>query len=401
MKLDPLSKSTYKNWLKCPWKAHAHKNLGFVDVSGPAALMGIEFHYLLAEVLAGRMTLEQAIAAASTKEIGWWLENTWQWLPFLPDQPLLLEEHIEIDKKGKRLGREDKGKGIAHGILDVIVEENPDEILVVDWKSGRWIADDPFERHNYAGLLAHAAFPKARVIKFQLNFVRFQSTLESVYTFEDERNVHILEPGGKEVRLYDQKGPLLAWIGSIRNRIRQTKCEPRPGAHCTNWYGRPCIFNGYECPLSENLPAVMDDFVLTNDPVAALKAIKNQEDITPANAGLALQAIHQMQSVLERVEGQIKDWSKEHGDFAVGQSRYGWGKRKKYEVDKEYVLRTLFEANLTYNEIAKAVNISKSSIDKLPASFADLKEAIEALGINELDGTPSFGPVAPQEEDEE
>jgi hypothetical protein len=401
VRLDPLSKSTYKNWLKCPWKAHAHKNLGLVDVSGPAALNGQEFHYLLAEALSGRMTLERAIAAASIEEIGWWLENTMRWLPFLPDQPLLLEEHIVIDKKGKRLDSKDKEQGIAHGILDVIVEENEDQILVVDWKSGRWVQDDQFERHNYAGLLAHAAFPDARVIRFQLQFVRFQSTLESIYTFEDERNVHILEPNGKELKLYDQRGPLLAWIAAIRNRIRQTKCEPRPGAHCTNWFGRPCIFNGYECPLSENLPAVMDDFVLTNDPVAALKAIKNQEAVTSKNAGLALQAIQQMQSVLERVEGQVKDWSKEHGDFAMGQSRYGWGKRKKYEVDKAYILRALFESDLTYNEIAKAVNISKSSIDKLPAGFADLKEAIEALGINELDGTPVFGPVAPQEEDEE
>jgi hypothetical protein len=361
--------------------------------------MGQEFHHLTEEVLAKRLTLDEAIAEVSAPEIGYWLETTFDAaLPFDADGELLLEEYVMIDSKGRRLTADQSSKAVSHGYLDVMTLLTPDTLLIVDWKSGRWEQDDIFERHSYAGLLGHAAFPQARVIRFQLRFVRSGHVLESVYTWEDERTVHIVDPRGKEFRMRDPKGPFLAWLGAVRNKIRLTKAEPRPGAHCTKWYGKPCIFHGAECPLSANLPAAMDDFVMQADPIAALMSIKNNVDIIPASAGLAYQAITQMEAVLDRIKDSIKDWSKTYGSFQVGDTPYGWGTKEKGIVDKKFVIEQLFESGLSYADIAKVINISRSSLKKLPAG--DLRDVVFDLGIK-TKPVPTFGTLNGTGEEEE
>lgn len=73
MKLTPLSKSTWATFELCPWKAHAHKNLGLESIAGPAAEAGKEAHSLIENVLRNEMTPEQAMDAASTPEIAEWV----------------------------------------------------------------------------------------------------------------------------------------------------------------------------------------------------------------------------------------------------------------------------------------------------------------------------------------
>lgn len=387
MKLDPLSKSSYKRFLTCPWLAHAIKNLGFEDAYGAAAAWGVAFHELIAEVLAGRLTLEQAMAKAQDEEMATMLDRTLILIPQVgPDAKV--EEHVLVDKNGKRTNKEDKA--VAHGYLDLMDPQDDDLVDITDWKTGRWVKDDPFERHMYGGLLAHAVYPKARIIRFRLRYTRTDEVLESVYTWEDKNNLHILAPDGKESRMHDAKGPMNAWIAAIRNQIRQTKAEPRPGEWCTKHYGRPCVFNGTLCPLSQNADKALEAFVLQKDPIQALMAARNGV-ITKSTAGLVFQAIGQMETVLGNIKKAVEEWSKENGDFKVGESVYGWQSKRKHKVDATFALETLFEAGLSYEEISRAVNISRTSLHRLSKrDYPDLREALE-LGISEVDGPEIFG----------
>jgi hypothetical protein len=387
MKLDPLSKSSYKRFLTCPWKAHAVKNLGFEESYGPAAAWGVEFHELIAKVLQKELTLEQALPKARDDEMAAMLDRT---LILLPNFRGKAEEHVLVDKNGKRTDKEEKA--IVHGYLDVMIQEDDETALVIDWKTGRWEQDDVFERHLYAGMLARAIFPKVRAIRFQLRFTRSGNILESIYTWEDKNNLHILAPDGSESTMYDVKGPMNAWIAGIRNAIRQTKAEPRPGEWCVKNYGKKCDFNGNICPLSQNADKALEAFVMQKDPIQALMAARNGV-ITQSTAGLVYQAIGQMESVLENVKDAVKNWSKENGNFKVGDSEYGWFNRKVYSVDEAFALETLFEAGLSYAEIAKVVNLSKTSLGRL--SKRNYPELIEALqfAIDRKDGPPTFGAI--------
>jgi cytochrome c556 len=69
MLLTPLSKSTWSNFEKCPWKAHAHKNLRIKSESSLAAEIGVKTHELIAGVLKGEIPFEEIDLYAETPEI--------------------------------------------------------------------------------------------------------------------------------------------------------------------------------------------------------------------------------------------------------------------------------------------------------------------------------------------
>lgn len=69
MLLTPLSKSTWTNFEKCPWKAHAHKNLKIKSEYGLAAEIGVKAHELIAGVLKDEIPFEDIDLFAETPEI--------------------------------------------------------------------------------------------------------------------------------------------------------------------------------------------------------------------------------------------------------------------------------------------------------------------------------------------
>jgi hypothetical protein len=69
MFLQPLSKSTYSTFEKCPWKAHAHKNLGIPSESSPAAELGVKAHELIAAILKGEISKEDIDVFAEDNDI--------------------------------------------------------------------------------------------------------------------------------------------------------------------------------------------------------------------------------------------------------------------------------------------------------------------------------------------
>lgn len=75
MNLSPLSKSTWQTFEKCPWKAHAHKNLGLESIAGPAAEAGKEAHSLIEQIIKGEISPEDAMASASDPEIADWVQT--------------------------------------------------------------------------------------------------------------------------------------------------------------------------------------------------------------------------------------------------------------------------------------------------------------------------------------
>lgn len=69
MYLQPLSKSTYSTFEKCPWKAHAHKNLGIPSKSSPAAELGVKAHELIAAILKKEISQDDIDIFAETDDI--------------------------------------------------------------------------------------------------------------------------------------------------------------------------------------------------------------------------------------------------------------------------------------------------------------------------------------------
>ena len=73
------------------------------------------------------------------------------------------------------------------------------------------------------------------------------------------------------------------------------------------------------------------------------------------------------------------------------------GRRKeKSSVDKEFVLEQLFQSGMSIEDIAKVINISKTSLKKGKLSD-ELKEVILDLGVTTTQ-VPEFGTLNPDKE---
>lgn len=394
MKLQPLSKSKYGDFLKCPWKAHALKNLGFEDKWGGAADMGIEMHDIVARILAGEITEEQGFGLASSPEVRWLVKRALE-LSLVQSDNVQLEHRVKIDKKGKITDLE--SKAMAHGILDIIEPDEGSGILRVDdWKSGKWEKDNEFERHLYAGVLAHALFPDYPKIRFNLIFVRSGNILTSDYAYAKKGDVTITAPDGSITVMSDPKGGMLAWIQAIVRRIEHTPAKPNPGAHCTNWYGSPCVFHGFECPLSSKLPATthaaLPDYEGYKKGFLMLK--DHPDTITdPELVSDGYFAATQLEAAIRAVKHNAEEWSRINGSFKIGDSVFGWHDKPSYQVDEAFVLKTLIDAGVPYEDIARCVNVSKTSISKLSKkNYAEIRDALEALAITKVNKS-RFGAI--------
>jgi hypothetical protein len=389
MILTPLSKSTYGTFEKCAWKAHAHKNLKLESKPGPAAIIGSETHSLIEAILKGEMTFSDVSEVASSPEIVSWIQRALAY-PWPENSELFIERHGMIGSDGQLVDSEDKA--ILHGYMDVFWRQYEDTARFRDWKTGTWAVWNEFESHLYAlGTKCH--FPGVTKVIAELCYLRTGQVIRTCYEWKDNDTYCIIikDDGSKDI-LWGEQNPILEYFLVRIKQIESTEPIPTPGKHCMNWYGTPCQFLGKECPLTDSQMVTTISKEL-EDPRRFTKAIKDVLSGKPLNhqkASDAYYAIQQMQGLMLSAEKTVQEWSKENGPILVGDSMYGWKKGIRYQVDVPYVLEKLLDANIPIEDLAKALNVSKTSISRLGKEYKDIKNTLLREAVNVVDGDDKF-----------
>ncbi len=357
----PLSKSTYAIAAVCPFKAYAHKVLKIPAETTDAAKNGTEVHRLWGLVLSGHIGVERAMAVAPNDEVKELIREA------ILREPIPWEDRQVFELKLCMEG--------FIGYLDRCgINPTTGEWFVEDLKTGSYEYDDEFERDLYTYLYwRHAG---VRAVKFYRFFCRTGTVQEFFYPAE-----HL------ETVVKDKLQKALEYIVN-------TDPIPKPGLHCENWYGAPCRFLGKECPASEFVPVVADKFMpsTANDLGKAFLDVFHG-DITPEKASKAYLASQQLKQACERVIDEIKNFTRDNGPIEVGGQLLGWQERKSYDVDKEFVLKTLLDADVPVEDIARVVSISKTSIGRLPKYWGKLKNQLWTLAVTETESEPKFGKI--------
>lgn len=400
MILKPLSKSTLAVFRVCPFKAHAFKNLGFERPSGFLAQTGKLIHDFRDRIERQALTLEEAVSQIKDPEIAALLEKTVLNDPFHGSEfQKLTEAHVKIDAEGNWVETDDQAA--AYGYLDKVVFL-PDELVVDDLKTGTLEYDDVFERHLYAGLLARAAQPGYDRIRFVRYFCRSGNRHEYLYEWKKLKNgstaLYVTGPTGKRSRIRGKHhNPLVIYLQKILREIERTSPDPRPGSHCKNWFGAPCVFRGNVCPLTSNLPRIVSVPGEANpaEPLvkyAFLAFLKNTSPdniigMSPELASRAFDAVQQLEAGIKEVEKKLKMWAENNGHISLHGESYGWDFRQELQIDKEKALEILLSNNLSLSDIARAVNISRTSVEKLPKPFAQIRNHILSTSRSQLKKT--------------
>lgn len=404
MNLTPLSKTTHRTFCVCPWKAHAHKNLGFPHHSGPAADIAVEVRLLLAQVLEGTLTHGEAHQKATSTEIAGLVARTLAADPASHTVPQMVRQYVAIDKRGCLVSSDPKTvpeNACAHGYLDRIVPDWNGELLVVEWKTRHVEQDDPFSRHLHAGLLARALFPKALKVRFVREYVRTGKRPSWLYTFnQDGTEVCIQGPRGRPKRMHDDQGPLQAYLQAVVRRIEATAPEPFPGEHCTNWHGAPCQFLGRECPAESPVLALIDADVASESHQASSEVLQSMATdpdyvITPEQASWAWTGVSQLEQMVSRVKKRLKAWARDNGPIRVGEDRFGWTNRTENVVDAVYALGFMLKAGVPLEAICTSITMSRTSIGRLPGEYDHIREALMAIAVTTRQGKPTFGRMQP------
>lgn len=394
MLLQPLSKSTYTNFLRCPWKAHAHKNLGIPSISGPAAIFGVKTHELIAAVLLGQVKFDEIDIYAESDEMAEMTRFAVSYLTAFVGPDLFVEQYALVGPNGKLIDME--SMAMSHGYLDALFRESAARARFWDWKTGRFEAWNEMESHLYA-LAARAFFPGITEVVAELVFLRSGNVLQTTYQWEDDNTICLVtKPDGSQHQLWSETDPILEYVLVRIDEILATKPEPRPGSHCRNWYGQPCQFFNKECPLfsrpdmERNLPEI----VVNPSYAQALASVLRGEEIDESLASKGLFAVEQMEEFLAHAKDRIKDWSRKNGPITVGKTKYGWSRTVESEVDLPFVINTLMEFDVPLEDWGKILSVSKTSIKHLPKrEYPEVRSLLDSFAITPKPGKPKFGEI--------
>ena len=365
--LLPLSKSTYSAGKKCHRHVYNTKILKLVDGERVEANNGKIVHEWRAKVLPGATDLDTALGQISDPEITELLcyAIAKSVYPYEPGQKL--EQHYQ--------------NPLFHGYIDRAGRVN-NRLFVEDLKTGRWENDDELERDLYSVLVWDAeATPDDNELTFVRFFCRSGNHHEFSYTRES---------------IEDARERVLAAVEEVRG----WEPDPIPGAHCLNWYGKPCEFHGTEnCPLAADVPALVDA-ALPVEMAAIGQAFMMiykgfNGEIGPSIASLALQGVHQIEAAAKIVEEALKQWAEDNGPIAMGDDKFGWYGVSDYEVNKSFALQAMLASEMPIEEIAKTVNLSKTAIERISKRrYPDLRQSILDLAVSRSDGTKKrFGRI--------
>jgi hypothetical protein len=395
MRLDPLSKSTYSTWETCHWKAHAHKNLGIESISGPAAVLGQDTHQVIQSVLKKEVDFSEIDKVSGSEEIADLARKAFSFPP--PTQEgggepqLIVEQHGMVNSCGEFVLTEKEA--MIHGYMDVFWKESETIARFRDWKSGFYQRFNPFESHLYA-IMTKAFFPGVTRVIAELCFLRSGDTIRTQYDWQDNDSFCIITHNtGREEILWAENNPILEYFLVRIKRIHAADPIPMPGNHCTRWYGNPCQFLGQGCPLTDN-KLITNVTNKLDDPKKYAKALRNilqGKELNATTAGDGLYAVQQIKQMISAAESNIEKWSLENGTIKIGDSSYGWKEKEVNKVDVPFVIETLIEHEVPIEDWAKIINISKTSIGKLPKrQYQEVREILDVFAISTVKGRKHF-----------
>lgn len=359
-KLIPLSKSTYGVWQKCHWKAYAHKVLKLKSKDSKFSANGREVHDLAAQVQSGSTDINAALASASNREVE---ELTAKSIANS------LYQGVENEQHERHLRN-----NYVHGFVDRCGRWNG-KLFVEDLKTGRFESDDLIERDIYSVLFWEAeATPSDNELLFVRYFCRSGNHDEYHYSRSD---------------IEDARQRIIEIVEEVKN----SEPEPMPGAHCLNWYGRPCEFLSTECPLARDVPDLVESAVPVGMAAVgpAFMSIyqggMQLSQIDNHTASLALQGVHQLKAASKMVEEALKNWAESYGPIEVGGARYGWQDVADYEVDKSFALEAMFRSGMEIDDVANIISLSKTTIEKMSKrKYGEVRDTILSMGVSKTPG---------------
>ena len=383
-----ISKSGVSTIDRCPAKADLHKNHGIESIGNIYANKGKLGHKIMQMLCEKQITPSQMRLHCPDEEVLNWSELALKNHPYPFDKfpERFCEAHVMINKEGVCV--DDEAESDAHGYLDDTIFTD-DDLVVLDYKFGSAVYDDIVERHFYAGLFAKSAQPEFDRIRFVRYYCRKGKAPEWVYEWKKRRDgsssLYITNPKGekKQVRGQHPTNPLIPWLGRLLKRIEDTAPVAKPGDHCRNWFGAPCQFFGNLCPASDHLPDILPTDRIMNNPqqdafLTFFRAEKPEDyiSLSPELASLALEAVYRLDGGVMEVEKRVKEWSRINGQVSISNDNYGWFEYDDAKIDKASVLEFLYDSGLVWSDISKVVNISKSSLDRLPNKLVTIKDSL-------------------------
>jgi len=407
MEMLRFSKSFYANAKMCPWRAHQIHVLRVQDEPGQAATDGIEVHKLREDVLTKKKTLEQAKADASSERVRALLTNTFEFDEFLSHPKQKIELWVALNRKG--LLAQSKEEEIIVGFMDRVIprfDGKKHSVLIEDLKTGRE-TNNELERHLYA-LFGFRAFPGTQLLRFDYYYA--QTGKRSTYLYEviadGAVQVTDTETGAVDSLWTDDGDPVWNYVDERLFEIEEMECVPTPGPHCESLYGRPCMFLGNGCPACPKLPAVINEGPsLANSPaaimalpaedrpgaafMALLTGTVGVDDFTPEIAAAAYAGAQQVSGASRRVTNAVRQWAADtDAQFALAGATYGM--RPKRTVDAVAAIEIMLAERWPAVDMARACNVSVTSIKRLPKQYADVKKLLMDLCVDETGGT-EFG----------
>jgi len=387
MRLLPLSKSRFSTFVRCAFYASMVYERGVRPPRNKKGAVGVLLHKLRQDVQTGQTTMDDALSVIKEEEDRHALVQSIALDSFTPQaSDIKWEWDLRINAKGLPV----RSRGILRGILDRVIwmqaSAGKPHVLVEDVKFGKWWYDDEFERRSYVLLLLPHIDPAQDV-----SFLRTWPKLGQIdeWTYRRTSSFYrVIEGDGETEAPVDLWDYLQTCVMAAAN----AEPVPQPGAHCENWFGAPCYFLSNFCPISKELP------INISPEVSVMKQdihhLINSVDVVSLPKDLVASAYAgalQLQGMLAMITDRVKEWTKANGDLQIGGTQYGWSDRIQHSVDKEFVLREMLDRGLPVDVIAKTVNVSHSSLNKLPRAYAELKGHLLALGTREDEVRQVFG----------
>lgn len=399
----PVSKSGVSVFEKCPMHYYGIYNLGMTDPSGPAAENGKMVHSWRERVRTGQCTLDFALDNAENETVRWMTELAVADDPYADAKQRLFEQEIRINESGQIVDNLDSA--LVRGFLDE-VSVYDSLVVVEDLKTGKYKSFPPFERDLYAGTLVKALYPECNEIHFVHHWIQHNERPKWTYKWQKRLGLTICtveSPDGEKYTVSSRNfNPMLDSVISVVDTIRKSEPIPNPGKHCQNWYGLPCQFRDTICPhfnpeaeliiATTNLqdPKVVE----AKEAVSLVKLSDNDEllAIDPTVISRAYEACLTVAAGIKQLEKKIKTWSEVNGPFVVGDAKYGWRSDAVKILDEPLALKMILESDMEIPDILKCVNISKSSVEKIPKrKWGELREAIINSAISDGESKSKFG----------
>lgn len=362
MQFKRISKSLLSTATMCAWKAHAHHNLGHKSTPNPAARLGIETHAAWAAYNSGTKPLAE-IRAGLAEDVAA-LFN----MAVASDTTKLSDIQCEI----KLTSEIDGAKIIA--IIDRLGYNDARTLFVEDLKTSYEQSDDPFERHLYV-YLANKTHP-SKLIIFSRFYARSGLRTDYAYLRLDDDQFEVTTPEG-----YVEEVDLAAEVRAAVQTMIDLEPAPNVGSHCKNWYGAPCQFYQNLCPatsLEISTVTAVTQASSNSEAEAARELLFSNDPLSlPAETvATALNGINKLKEGCKTVEKIIKTWSDAHGQVVTPDGVWAWQDIETPDIDNYAALLHMFLRHIPIEAIAKAVNISATSLKKIPGQYRGMVDEI-------------------------